>query len=98
MVNRQATTSKRNTGTTARGPTTGAFRFGGPGAPAVKFSVVHGPWILGKDLVWPTVVWNDGRCWAYLHDMTPSAVQHVLECLREAELDRCQPHGLLTGW
>ena len=79
-------------------PSNARRRFGGPGAAPVGFHVVRGPWAVQKDLTWPAVAWNDGRCWAYLHDMTPSAVQHVLECLREAELDRCQPHGLLTGW
>lgn len=73
-------------------------RFGGPGVVPVSFDVVRGKWCVHKDLSWPAIVWNHGRCWAYLHDMTPSAVQHVLECLREAELDRSQPHGLLTGW
>jgi hypothetical protein len=72
-------------------------RFGGPGKAPVDFSVVRGAWMVCKDLTWPAVVWNDGRCWAYLHDMTPASVQRVLECLREAELDRVPP-GILTGW
>ncbi len=73
------------------------IRFGGPGRAPVGFGVVRGVWMLQKDLTWPAVVWNDGRCWAYLHDMTPAAVQHVLESLRDAELDRVPP-GILTGW
>jgi hypothetical protein len=73
-------------------------RFGGPGSASVSFDVVRGKWSVHKDLCWPAIVWNDGRCWAYLHDMTPSAVQHILDCLREAELDCSRPHGLLTGW
>ncbi|QLB63466.1 hypothetical protein A9O66_14390 [Paraburkholderia caribensis] len=72
------------------------WRFGGPGRAPVEFSAVRGEWWVTRDLIWPAVVWNDGRCWAYLHDMTPAAVQHVLERLRNAELDRSTPHGLLT--
>jgi hypothetical protein len=76
----------------------GRWRFGGPGAAPVDFSVVRGAWLLSKDLIWPAILWNDGRCWAYLHDMTPTAVQHVLELLRDAELERSHPHGTLVGW
>ena len=81
-----------------QGRNPGRIRFGGPGREPVDFRVVRGMWLVCKDLAWPAVVWNNGRCWAYLNDMTPAAVQHVLECLREAELDRSYPHGTLTGW
>lgn len=73
-------------------------RFGGPGLPPVEFRTVRGAWSVSKDLAWPAIIWNDGQCWAYLHDMTPTAVQHILEALRNAELDRSHPHGTLTGW
>lgn len=74
------------------------WRFGGPGRPPVAFDVIRGEWWLSHDLLWPAVVWRNGRCWSYLHDMTPAAVQAILARLRDAELDRSRPHGVLTGW
>lgn len=94
MVN----TVKASQRTVARGSERRVWRFGGPGMPPVPFSAIHGQWWVTRDLVWPAVVWRGGRCWAYLHDMTPAAVQTILERLRVAELDRSRPHGVLTGW
>jgi hypothetical protein len=73
------------------------WRFGGPGHPPVTFGPIRGEWFLSLDLLWPAVVWNGGRCWAYLHDLDHRALHRVIADLREAELDRHYPHGLL-GW
>jgi len=69
-------------------------RFGGPGWPSVRQDQIRGEWWVTKDLVWPAVVWNSARCWAYLHDLTPEALQWVMGRLRQAEMDR-QPAGVL---
>jgi len=47
------------------------------------------------DLAWPALVWNSGRCWAYLHDLEFAALRRVMQRLRETELQRSEPHGPL---
>lgn len=49
------------------------------------------------DLIWPAIVWNEGRCWAYLHDMAPDALNMVVSELRNAETDRSLPHRNVTA-
>lgn len=70
------------------------WRFGGPGRAPVQYSAIRGAWFLSIDLLWPAVVWNGGRCWAYLHDLDNEAAQMVLDALRDAELGRSHPHGV----
>lgn len=85
-----------------RNSSAGAFqnqwRFGGPDRPPVPFSAIRGEWFVSRDLTWPALVWNEGRCWAYLHDLEPSAREVIMCLLREAEMGRSHPHGLLAGW
>ena len=69
-------------------------RFGGLGWAPVHRAQIRGEWWVTKDLIWPAVVWNEARCWAYLHDLTPDTLQWVMTCLRQAELDR-QPPGII---
>lgn len=71
-------------------------RFGGPGRPPVPWAAVRGEWYVSQDLAWPAIVWRGGQAWGYLHDFEPRAVQLVLNALREAELARSRPHGLLV--
>ncbi|WP_150124058.1 hypothetical protein [Cupriavidus nantongensis] len=66
-------------------------RFGGPGWPPVRRTQIRGEWRVTKDMIWPAVVWNDGYCWAYFHDLTPDTLQWVMDMLREAEFDRHPP-------
>ena len=46
-------------------------------------------------MIWPTIAWNSGRCWAYLHDLEPQALSIVMHALRQAELERADPHSVL---
>lgn len=71
------------------------WRFGGPDRPPVPYSAIRGEWHIKLDLTWPAVTWNDGRCWCYVHDMTPNAREAVMAALRDAELERSHPHGVL---
>lgn len=71
------------------------LRFGGPDHPPVPFSAIRGEWHVFQDLAWPAVVWNGGRCWCYMHDMTANAREAVMAALRDAELERSHPHGVL---
>ncbi len=72
------------------------WHFGGPGQPPVTASMIRGEYFMSQDLAWPAVVWRGGRCWAYLHDLAPAALQRIMERLRETELDRSAPHGPLN--
>ena len=72
-------------------------RFGGPGWPPVHRAQIRGEWWITKDLIWPAVVWNETRCWAYLHDLTPDTLQWVMDCLRQAEIDRHSPGMIRWG-
>lgn len=73
------------------------WRFGGPGQPPVRLAQIRGATaFVSMDLTWPALVWNDGRCWAHLHDIEPRALAKVMEALRQAELERSAPHGPLS--
>lgn len=74
------------------------WRFGGPGRSPVTTNEIRGNWSISQDLVWPAIVWNDGKCWAYLHDLSAVARNQIMGKLREAELDRSHHNGVLTGW
>jgi hypothetical protein len=69
------------------------WRFGGPGRPPVSLKTIRGEVMLSRDLTWPTLVWNDGRCWAFLHDLQPAVLARVMARLRESELERSDPNG-----
>ena len=71
------------------------WRFGGPGRSPVRLDQIRGTVAITMDLAWPAIVWNDGRCWSLLHDLSPSALAKVMESLRKTELDRSAPHGAL---
>lgn len=71
------------------------WRFGGPGRSPVRLDQIRGAVAITMDLAWPAIVWNDGRCWAHLHDCEPRALAKVMESLRKTELDRSAPHGVL---
>jgi len=71
------------------------WRFGGPGRPLVRLDQIRGPVMVSRDMIWQSVVWNGGRCWAYVHDCDPLARTKILDSLREAELARSDPHGTL---
>lgn len=73
------------------------WRFGGPNRQPVPFSAIRGVWYITQDLAWPAVVWNGGRCWAYLHDLTPNGREALAAALRDAELERSHPHRM-PGW
>ena len=70
------------------------WRFGGPGRPPIGLETIRGEIHLTLDLAWPAIVWNDGRCWAHIHDLEPKALAKVMESLRAAELARSAPHGV----
>ncbi len=72
------------------------WHFGGPGRPPVKLAQIRGEAFISMDLTWPAIVWNEGRCWAHLHDLAPAALQRIMEALRTTELERSDPHGPLT--
>jgi hypothetical protein len=72
-----------------------SWRFGGPGRPPVTASTLRGgEFQISMELSWPALVWNDGRCWCYLHDLEVVALRRIMARLRETELQRSQPHGL----
>ncbi len=71
------------------------WRFGGPGRPLVKTEQIRGSIFVSMDMAWPAIVWNKGRCWCHLHDLEPRALGRVMDALRETELDRSAPHGVL---
>ena len=72
------------------------WRFGGPGRPPVTASAIRGEYFVSMDLIWPAIVWNEGRCWAFFHDLAPAALARIIERLRETELERSAPLGSLT--
>ncbi|MFA5913900.1 MAG: hypothetical protein WC830_10135 [Burkholderiales bacterium] len=72
------------------------WHFGGPGRAPVTLNQIRGEAFISMDLVWPAIVWNEGRCWVHLHDLAPAALQRIMEALRNTELERSAPHGPLN--
>ena len=71
------------------------WRFGGPGRPPVRMDQIRGEAMVSMDLAWPALLWNEGRCWAYLHDLESPTLQRLMDRLRKTELERSAPHGPL---
>lgn len=72
------------------------WHFGGPGRPLVTTTQIRGEAFISMDLTWPAIVWNEGRCWSYLHDLAPAALRKVMDALRQTDLERRSPHGPLA--
>lgn len=69
------------------------WRYGGPGRPPVALAAIRGEIQMTFDLAWPAVMWNEGKCWAYLHDLDTETLAMVMSSLRVAELERSAPHS-----
>jgi len=74
------------------------WRFGGPGRPAIPFSTIRGERFVSFDLVWPAVVWKNGRLWVCPHDLTPLGREVAMAAFSDAELvdDWLNAHGRLA--
>lgn len=70
------------------------WRFGGPGQQPVTAAMIRGEYFISMDLAWPAVVWRGGRCWSYLRDLAPAALQRIMQRCRETELQRSDPFPL----
>ena len=68
----------------------------------VRFENIRGPWWFSYQLEAPAIVWGkNGRYWAFMHDFDQRSVQLILDCCRDATLDRrgiaANPFGFYSG-
>lgn len=64
----------------------------------VSYSAIRGAYHVSIQLEAPAIVWGkDGRCWAFLHDLEPRAVERILDDYRAATYDRRGEFGRPFG-
>jgi hypothetical protein len=62
--------------------------------PPVRYEHIRGSYGFTFQLEAPAVYWGGhGRCWAFLHDFTPQALDRLMAECRGAEAARRMPHG-----
>jgi hypothetical protein len=55
----------------------------------VRFENIRGPWRVSIALEAPVIVWGAGeRCFAFLADFNPRSQQMLMDCFRQAVIDR----------
>lgn len=60
----------------------------------VSFDAIQGQYTFTGQLEAPAIYWGkNGRCFAFLHDLTPEALARVMADCRHAAHDRRQPWG-----
>lgn len=60
----------------------------------VHFQAIRGLYGFTQQLEAPAIYWGrNGRCFAFLHDLTPDALARVMADCRGATHDRRQPWG-----
>ncbi|MBS0357543.1 MAG: hypothetical protein JSR83_26960 [Proteobacteria bacterium] len=60
----------------------------------VHFKAIRGLYGFTNQLEAPAIYWGrNGRCFAFLHDLTPEALARVMDDCRGAAHDRRQPWG-----
>lgn len=64
----------------------------------VRYGAIRGPYHLSIQLEAPAVVWGPhGKCWAFLHDFEPRAVDLILADYRTATYGRRGEFGRPFG-
>lgn len=64
----------------------------------VSYAAIRGPYRLSIQLEAPVVTWgHDGKCWAFLHDFEPRALDCIMADYRAAAYDRRGEFGRPFG-